>query len=239
MCEIIRDSDSMVIPEFDDEAENEIVMEYDRPKFFDSYLAMDIGGKDFTVILLGYYDFLKNKVVIEDEIVLREKQNSEQIAKQVKKKMEGLWGEKQPYLMFADNNNVILLNDLQIYHGLNFLPTKKDNKEAQINQVRLKVQNRDIVIHPRCKTLIYHLKTATWAKTNSKGYRQFARSADQGHFDAVDALIYFVRNVIYGKNPYPSDYGAMSPNNSYVRPKEVDQSHGIAKLFKVRKSLKR
>src|SRR5690606_33868657 len=96
--------------------------------------------------------------------------------------------EKQPYLMFADNNNLILLNDLQLDHDLNFIPTRKDNKEAAINKVKLKILDRDIVIHPRCRTLITHMKNATWSKSKSKGYKEFARSSDNGHYDAVDAL---------------------------------------------------
>lgn len=244
MCEIVRDSENTVIPEFDASAEKEIVLEdYERPKFFDVYLSMDIGGKDFTVILFAFYDFLKNRVVIEDEYVLRKKQNSEEIATNVRKKLEALYDEKPPYLMFADNNNIILLNDLQLKHNLNFIPTKKDNKEAAINNVRLKILNRELVIHPRCKTLIYHLKHANWARRSETAIRQsnykaFARSADGGHFDALDALIYLIRNVVYGKNPYPSHYGALSPANAYTRTDPKDQYDAISKLFKVRKSIK-
>jgi hypothetical protein len=139
--------------------------------------------------------------------------------------------------MFADNNNIILLNDLQLEHGLNFIATRKDNKEAAINNVRLKIANRDIVINPKCKTLISHLKNATWEKTNSrKGYRQFARSADNGHYDAVDALIYLIRNVVYGKNPYPDHYGALSSGNSFARVQDTGSRSTIAKLFKSQKS---
>jgi len=229
LCEIVRNAENTVIPEFDDDAEKEIVNgEYKRPPFYDVYLSMDIGGKDFTVILFAYYDFLKNTVVIEDEFVMRTKQNSKDIASNIKKKMEELYGEKQPYLMFADKN---------------FLPTKKDNKEAAINNVRLKVMNREVSIHPRCKTLIYHLKSGSWARRSEKAmnqsnYKQFARSADGGHFDALDAVIYLIRNVIYGKNPYPNNYGVLSPDNAYSRTPDNDQFEAITKLFKVRKSIK-
>jgi len=244
MCEIIRNYENTVIPEFDDDTQKEIVTsKYERPKYFDAYLSMDIGGKDFTVVLFAYYDFLKNMVVIEDEYVLREKQNTSTIATNVKKKCNSLWGEKPPYLMFADNNNMILLNDLQMEHGLNFMPSRKDNKEAAIHQVRLKIMNHQLLIHPRCATLIYHLQYATWAKRSEKSittsnYKQFARSADQGHFDAVDAIIYLIRNIVYGKNPYPSHYGALSPNDHYHRGPEDNKYEALQKMFKVRKSLK-
>ena len=73
LCQVVRNPESIVVPEFDETAEKEIVREYERPKMFHTYVAMDIGGKDFTVLLLGYYDWLKTTVVIEDEIVLKEK----------------------------------------------------------------------------------------------------------------------------------------------------------------------
>ena len=237
MCEIIRDEGSMVLPEFNDEAEAaSVISKIDRPEYFDTYVSMDIGGKDFTVLLFGYYDFMRNKVVIEDEIVFKEKQNTNNIGKSIQKKLAELWREKPPYMMTADNNNIILLNDLQYSHNLNFIPTKKDNKEAQINTVRGMIQANRIEIHERCKTLIYHMKTAMWAKGANKGYKQFARGADQGHFDAVDALIYFIRNVIYSKNPFPSNYGLLSGQNSHTRQKPDSSYADIFKLFKVKKT---
>lgn len=238
LCEIVRNIENTVIPEFTDEVEAEIVREWEKPKFFDTYLAMDIGGKDFTVVLFAYYDFLNNKLIIEDEFVMRDKQNTETIAKNVNNKCQTLWDEKPPYLMFADNNNIILLNDLRLYHGLNFIPTRKDNKEAQINQVRLKIQRGEIIINPRCKTLIAHIKHASWAKSNKNGYKQFAHGSDGGHYDALDALIYLVRNVVFGKNPYPSGYGGITSDTGFIRKEPESGFDAIAKIFKIRKSLK-
>lgn len=242
LCETVRSYENTVIPEFDDETEKIIVTDqYIRPSFFDTYLSMDIGGKDFTVILFAYYDFIKNTVVIENELVLKERQNSEKIKKGINDICSELWGEKPIYLRFSDNNNIILLNDLSLA-GLNFIPTRKDNKEAAINDVRVKIMNHQIIIHPRCKTLIYHLKYATWAKKSDRGtsggYKAFARSADGAHFDALDSCIYLIRNVIYGKNPYPSGYGAHSPTNNHIRVPGRSTHQVIADMFKVRKSIK-
>jgi PBSX family phage terminase large subunit len=242
LCEIVRSYEKTVIPEFDDDTERIIVTDqYVRPPFFDTYESMDIGGKDFTVVLFAYYDFRKNVVVIEDELVIKEKQNSDKIQKGIKSIEDRLWGEKPVYLRWADNNNIILVNDL-IQKGLKFIPTRKDNKEAAINDIRVKIMNHQIIIHPRCKTLIYHLKYASWAKKGDKstangGYKTFSRSADGGHFDALDALIYLIRNVIYGKNPYPANYEGLNPNNHYIKSPTKDTHQIIADLFKVRRSI--
>jgi hypothetical protein len=243
LCEIIRNYENTVIPEFDDNTEKIIVTDqYIRPPFFDTYESMDIGGKDFTVVLFAYYDFKKNTVVIEDEFVLKEKQNTDKIRKSVKAIEDQLWGEKPVYLRFADNNNIILLNDLT-QHGFNFIPTQKHNKEASINDLRIKVMNHQVIIHPRCKTLIYHMKYATWARKTEKSqssssYKAFARSADGGHFDALDALIYLIRNVIYGKNPYPKGYEGSNEINTHIRTPVKSTHQIVADMFKVRRSIK-
>lgn len=237
MCKVTRNSESIVIPEFDAVAEKEIVTDkYRIPPFFDSYVSMDIGGKDFTVVLFGFYDFLNDTLVVEDELVLRSRQNSLALADGINRKIESTWGFKKPYLMFADNNNVILLNDLAYQHDLRFIPTKKDNKEAAINTLRVKVQNRKIVINPRCKTLIYHLKNATWSKNATIGnYKKFGYGADGSHFDAVDALLYMTRNIVYGKNPYPSDYNGVFGESSHTRygvKKPTEREQQLLKIFK-------
>jgi len=248
LCEIVRNYENTVLPEFDDDTEKIIVSDqYKKPPFYDTYESMDIGGKDFTVALFAYYDFIKNAVVIENEYVLKEKQNSEKIKNGIKKVEAELWEEKPVYLRFADNNNIILLNDLTD-KGMTFLPTRKDNKEAQINDLRIKIMNHQLIIHPRCKTLIYHMKYATWARKgdksiNASSYKAFARSADGGHFDALDALIYLIRNIIYGKNPYPKGYNVshldrQSDNSHFSRISQKNTHQIVADLFKVRKSIK-
>lgn len=244
LCQIVRNYEKTVIPEFDDDTEKIIVTDqYTRPPFYDTYESMDIGGKDFTVVLFAYYDFRKNIVVVEDELVLKEKQNSDKIQKGIKTIEDRLWGEKPVYLRWADNNNIILVNDLN-QKGLNFLPTNKTNKEAAINDIRIKIMNHQLIIHPRCKTLIYHLKYASWARKSDKAvaassYKAFSRSADGGHFDALDALIYLMRNVIYGKNPYPPGYEALNSETHHIRVQPAKSTHQIVSdIFKVRSSFK-
>jgi hypothetical protein len=111
-----------------------------------------------------------------------------------------------------DNNNLVLLNDLFRLHGINFIATAKDNKEAQINELRLLIKQNRLIISPKCKTLIFHLKNAKWDKQR----KQFTRLKDSpdgtlkgGHADLLDALIYLVRNVRIDRNPYPDNWGEL------------------------------
>lgn len=249
LVEIVSTSDLSVIPEFTEDLEAKICCEVDRPPFYDTYVSMDIGGKDMTALIFGYYDFRNARLVIEDELVFHkqtdnaiESSRNDLIAEAIRKKEESLWtstlsGEfKKPYLRIADNNNVILLNDLSYQYGLTFLPTRKDQREAAINNMRVWLSGERVIIHPRCTTLIAHLKHAMWA-TNKK---DFARSKAYGHYDFVPALMYLIRNIVETKNPYPP--GVLTSDMFKPRPAEKTRTaseNTWLSLFKHRSSLKR
>ena len=243
LCEVINGGDLSIIPEFTEDIQAETIKELQRPPFFDAYVSMDIGARDLTVVLFGYYDFKNGVIVIEDEIsqdgmtMLLNK-----FAQDIKKKEERLWtnamsGEfRPPYLRVADNNNLIMLNQLTFDHNIQFIPTAKDNKDAAIATLRVKIANKQVFIHPRCKTLIYHLRNGSWTKNK----KDFARSPDAGHYDAIDSLIYFVRNVQMQKNPYPPGYG-FSQADYYTPPysKEMNPTQQAwLNMFKPKSSLK-
>lgn len=220
--QMITDEQRAVIPEATEERMYRMTVSHiQQPAFFDSYVSMDIGFKDYTVVLFGYYDFLRHKYVIEDEIVIKGTQvTTASIAESIKKKEESLWGIKKPYVRVGDNNNLILLNELTQYpYNLPFSPTAKDDKEVAINKVRLLVQKESLIIHERCVTLRHHLQHATWNSKRSS----FDRDPHNGHFDALDALIYFCRNVQEFRNPYPEEY--MMTSQAFY----VDMSSGYSK----------
>lgn len=260
LCEIVNFSDMMIVPEFTTELQEKIVKESVVPPFIDAYVAMDIGGKDLTVVLFGYYDFKNGRTVIQDELVFGQKGNSrtgseeagftlrpefriDEFARLVMKKENQLWtnpmsGEfKPPYLRISDNNNVIFLNDLMYKHNLTFIPTRKDNKDAALNTMRVMLAEEKIIIHPRCTTLIHHLKNGTWAKNK----KDFSRSSTNGHWDAIPALMYLVRNIQETKNPYPPGYGFSGSDNYFVPEKGKDftpKQQAWVDIFKTRKSIK-
>jgi len=210
LCELIYNSSDAVIPEFNKFVQIDTVVEWRRPVFCDKYVSMDIGFADLTFILFGYYDFEYAVVVVEDEIAIKGQEvSAKNIAKLVTEKQEQLWTEpltgevSEPFSRIADNN-LILLNDLR-NHGMHFKPTEKHNKEAYINKLKTFVADRRIIINPRCIQLISHLKHATWDK-NRKEFKRAPREQGAHHYDGVDALAYWVRNLIEGRNPYPAGY---------------------------------
>lgn len=216
-CEIIKDENYAIIPEFNQVLKDRIVKEWPRAPFYDSYVAMDIGMKDLTVVLFAWFDFVNSKLIIESEFVINgQKFNTSTLADGIKKTeastfMDKITGEQRlPYLRVSDNN-LIVIKDLYDLHGLRFLPTRKDDADAALNKVRIMLQNEEIIINPSCITLITHLEAGIWNKSKTS----FDRSADNGHFDAIDTLKYLVRNVHTTRNPYPANYFTKTTESSF------------------------
>lgn len=217
---MITDEEYAVIPEANEETLERIVKQYNRPSYYDCYVSMDIGVKDLTGVLYAYYDFITGKIVIEDEATFKGKSfTTANLAASIKKTEESLWSLKKPFLRVSDNNNLILLNDLSIDYGITFIPTAKDNKHAWLNQIRILIAEERIIINPKCKQLIFHLKNATWNKSKS----DYERSLDGGHYDLIDALAYLIRNIAFTRNPYPKGYG-MTYGDSAFRLNESGKS---------------
>ena len=223
LCEIIADEESVVFPEFV-KFKDKIVVESKKPAYYDFYTSGDVGFKDLTVYLFGYWDFLRATLVIEDELVMNgPSMTTSSLAKNILAKENELFTDASglplnPYMRVMDNN-LIMINDLNKLHGLNFLPTAKDDKEAQINHVRIMMASGQIEINPRCKNLIYHLENAEWDKHHKK-FEHLAASPNglipKSHADGADSLIYMVRNLVKSKNPYPQGWGEMGGPNVFV-----------------------
>ena len=237
--ELIVDGSNSIIPEFTNEIEKEIIAEWAMPPYCDRYVAMDVGFRDLTVALFGFYDFQHDTIVIQDELVMNgPEMTTDVLASEIFKKERELWtssltGElMDPHKRVSDNNNLTLLNDLNRLYGLHFTPTEKKDKEAHINNLRVRIANFQVAIDPRCKTLIHHIKFGTWDKQR----RNFGRGPDGSHYDALDALIYFVRNVDFGKNPFPRGYrlGFLGPEgNLFIKPGREEPENDYSEFKRI------
>lgn len=237
LCEIITDEERSVVPEFNKELRAKVIIPWKKPAFYDAYVSMDLGLKDLTVALFAYYDFLNDKVVIEDEFVINgQKFTTKALAEGIRIKestsfSDAFTGEtKIPYMRVSDNN-LIVIQDLYKLHGLLFFPTKKDDSDAALNNMRMMLAAERVIINPKCKNLIQHLETATWNKAKTS----FDRSSDSGHFDAVDALKYLIRNIQFTKNPYPKNFNLPSESNRFGRTKELSKElQAFNKILNIR-----
>lgn len=249
MCEQVRDENLSVLPEVDDDLLAKIVKIHETPPFYNRYVSMDIGFKDLTVVLYGYYDFKENKIYIQDEIVKNGKDiHLPDFTKQLQDKETELWNNELTHeLMKPDARvsdiNPFVIQEINIYskknnfnHPIDFAIATKHDKLAHLNKLRVMLANQKIIINPRCETLVRHLKHCKWKDKSSKD--DFARSnGDDGHYDAVDALLYFVRAVNYNKNPYPASYG-FNPRDLHVQSvsghEKLDPQQVYASIFGAR-----
>lgn len=212
LCEILKLSTDSALPEVNDELLEKIVKEWPKPAHYDVYASMDLGFQDMTAVLFGYYDFRKDKLIIEDEIPFDFKQKDKTIktlVSEIQKKEEELWNNsitneiRRPLKRVSDINHIVT-NEIRSYDpNLTFTNPVKDDKKAAVNNLRVMLVNHKIIISPKCTTLIRHLKNVKWTKKGD----EFARSVDDSHYDFVDALIYMMRSINYKKNPYPNGYG--------------------------------
>lgn len=235
LCQRINDSDAAVIPEFT-RNEKDIVVPWPMPPFCDKYVAMDIGFVDYTVALFAYYDFVNAVLVVQDELVMSGKElTTEKLAQAIQRKEIQNWTDKitgetdKPFIRVCDNN-LIMINDLARTHNVYFRATDKMDKAGALNKVRMMMDNNQIIINEKCSVLISHLKFATWDKTK-KGYK---RTEKHGHFDAVDALVYLVRNISETHNPFPKGYKyqGLNSGNTYMRDKDGEELTDFQQKFK-------
>ena len=195
----------------------------ERPRHFDCYVGLDMGGGDPHAVVFGYLDFVQGALVIEDELLLREGENTAQLAEAIKAKEKALWhveqfsgqlrglppqgtplahwhgAPAQPYIRVADNDSQMIQDLLQL-HGLAFVPTgQKDEKQWMVNAFRVLVRQGKVRVDPRCVHTDRHFRTTLWRNEKRSEFRR----KNGEHGDLVDACIYLARRVDWSRNPFP------------------------------------
>lgn len=207
-CKFVTDSTLQIVPEWDS---SKFVKEFEKDDYFQFYTkveGMDIGYRDFTAWGMGYWDFLNARLIIEEEVAIRENDfTTENLAKLIKEKEEIYNKTNQTrFRRISDNNNLNILADLGRIHKLPFGPvSKKHGKTWMVNQLRQFIKAGKLYVHPRCKMIIASLEFGIW----KKNLEEFERSADLGHYDFVDMLVYLVAVLvptIQNINPIPPLY---------------------------------
>lgn len=210
-CQKIRSKKSTVIPEFDEVREKKLIKVWPRPVFYHPYASMDLGLRDMTVVLFAYYDFIEDKVIIEDEIVRQgDQMYLSQLAKDIEAKEISLWIDPLTNEQFkvkrrVADHDLIALQEIRLSsnYRINFETADKKQMMSGINFLRTMINNEKLIVHPRCKVTISHLKNAKWANSNRDN---LAHGVDGGHYDAIPALSYLLRAIDFSSNPFPSNY---------------------------------
>lgn len=211
LCEPVSDPEMLIIPEWS-ETENVVPDDYPRPDFFTPYVGGDSGADDNTAILFGYYDFVKNEIIIEQELVIAG-QTTETIITQAKKIESALWdvvnaqGEilkkLEPKRRVYDAVKQ-LIYDIFVTHKWPCHMPQKEDKIAAIHALRVEVGARRFKVKERCASTARQMKVGMWRDEKKS---DFERTEGLGHLDAIAASIYFNRTVDRKLNPIPSNLG--------------------------------
>lgn len=212
LCELVLDEDLALCKEWKDE----FVQEPPRDQFYGyyhKYESMDLGRKDHTALVFGFYDFKRATLFIEDELTMKGADWTTITLKDaILKKENELWGPTEadvvfkPFRRISDNNNPHLIMDLNSLHNLAFIETDKESLEAMVNEVRILVGQGRIKVSPKAKMVIGCLKYGIWDKNR----KEFSRNKVYGHFDHFAALMYLIRNLAKSTNPIPLDAGMVN-----------------------------
>lgn len=237
LCRFLTDISKAVIPEANEELMEQITLEWRLPPYYDCYVAADFGLKDLTAVLFAYYDFRTAKVVIEDELIINRPEDLrlDNIAEAIFAKEVELWQDKEPKMRIADANPLVI-NDLYLQHNLNMIQSPKDDFDGGISNMRMMLSNGRVVIHPRCTNLLFHIQNATWKNDKKK---DFDRSPDAGHYDAVAALMYLLRNINYNHNPYPMNFDYRITESTWISPNRTTTEEDYKKQLRNQFSTKK
>jgi hypothetical protein len=202
LCQFVVDENRVIIPEW----KRDFIQARERDefyKFYQCYASMDIGGRDKTAILFGYYDYRKASLIVEHELIFEGRDTTTKLIAEEIRAIESAHYPEKTVKRWSDNNAVIMVQDLQLEHRIAFNPTSKDLLQAMINEVRLFVGAGRLIVNPRCTELLGCLESAVWNKQRS----EFERSSLYGHYDALASLVYLIRNIDQSTNPVPHDFG--------------------------------
>lgn len=190
LCQIIRDKNLVIIPDFDAKIDIE---DFPIPPWCNYQMFTDWGGvRDHTVSLLMGYDFLRAMDLVFDEMVWPANTPTETIVK--------AWARWQP---FHVKKHVIdapgqLQVDLTNTHKVVFDSPNKEDWESNVNNMANRFSLRKIKIHPRCTFLKQTCQSGIFNKKRT----DFERTISLGHMDAAAALMYGIRELDRTK-PFP------------------------------------
>ncbi len=211
LCEAISNPEMLVIPEY---REDLCVVDddYGRPQFCDKYVGGDSGADDNTALLFGWYDFLKDELVVEQEYVTNGRTTGE-ITQEAKRIELDLWGSEKPYSRVYDADKQLRF-DVTVDQEYEVSAPRKQDKIAAIHELRMRIQSGKLKIKSRCTHLRRQLKVGLW---RDEKHQDFQRSDSLGHLDAVAACIYLNRSIDTTHNPWPRNLG-LSHDTHHIPP---------------------
>jgi hypothetical protein len=219
-CQFVIDTDFQIIPEWKDELYKKDIDYAKDPywKLWHKYLSLDPGWTDFSVCIFGYYNHSRGQLVIIGEVMMKSpEQTTDLLAAAILAKEAQLFPGMEICKRVSDNNAPSLLRDFLERHKLYFQPVEsKARLDVMVSAVREMVKEGRIFVSPACAQLLGCLNNGVFTKTKGgQRGKEFARSKNFGHYDAIAALIYLVRELDEKASPLPPALG-LDPEKYYI-----------------------
>lgn len=207
MAEFVTDEERAVVPEWTKEKQLESIWEPGLPEAFDAYAGIDLGWRDGSAYVLGYWDFPNARLVITDEHL-----TFKTPIDKFKDSCDAIEAARLPpfrRVLRSCDNEPLVIAELQ-RRGWSVRQAIKRDKELSVNLLRELVRDGRLVLHPSCVKLNSQLQGTIWDEPR----KSFERNSE-GHGDLLDALLYLTRSVIRNKDPLrdkfmPSNYEVFS-----------------------------
>lgn len=228
-CQLVKDEERLLVPEFFEELHVKPII---APPYKHWLTSVDFGGsRDNHGAILAYYDFIRGKYVILDEVFLAINTGTDEIVAkclEMEARNVVIWPEglAKRVIDAAGQTHV----DIKRLGFKCSLPLKgKDSVLEGINALRVAFKQGQIEVHPRCVHLIQALKYGMWDKLR----KDFARSEALGHCDMIAALVYNFRHINMRSNPWPANLGMHKETHYYDDRKKNDMENeeAVEKAF--------
>lgn len=213
LAQRVRDPERVVLPEFGADC----IGEAERPEWFLPCIIGDLGFTDMSVIAFGFYDFEADRYVIEDEVA-GQRMTSDVLDAAIEETTRRLWGSKAVHRRRIDGTareraDLSRAEWQDQGNGADATWTAvsrdggdgKGRMRALANRARVLCKRGQILVHPRCETIIAHAQGAKWDRAR----KSFLRVTDEDeeplhHYDGAAALLYFLRDCDATTNPAPA-----------------------------------
>jgi hypothetical protein len=223
----VTDPTRAVLPEFSEHADTIVTDAYERPSHFHPLIVGDLGYVDMTVVLFGYIDFERACLVVEDELAIR-RPTSDVIQREASKRAHALWGERPPLLRKLDGPPITVGDIARLERAELADPSIQPDKwatvyngelSAAVNALRLRIKRGALIVHPRCRTLIAHARSARWNQARTS-FERMQTDAGQHHYDGCAALVYLAREARQNehRNPFPRLPSGIHPHTHRIPP---------------------
>lgn len=204
-----------------------------RPEYFDACTTLDFGGHDPHAALFDYWHFTRACLVVEDELLLRNGENTEELANALKAKERALWQTtfwEGTLRAYRDEKLVEALpdwfkveldknapqqpyvrwcdNDIQLARDLYELHGYAVVPTSK-DDLELQVNNARVLVR-QTKVAINPACKDTDRHLKSTVWANHKRKEwkrkNGEHGDLLACLIYRVRNIDRQRNPYPEHH---------------------------------